>query len=583
MVGVVSKTGKISRSRLEELSIKGLGVIDNATVEFSPGLNVLTGETGAGKTMVLTALSLVLGGKSDSDLVRAGYERLQVTGRFLLPDLPSAELKNLIEEFDPEIEENSILLGRSVARDGKSRALLSGAPTTATALTNFGDELIEIHGQHGAISLLKEARQRELLDQFIGSSIIELLDTYRMNLLKYKSTQAKLKDLEKSKNDRESEISELESLTTDAKKLSPKPGELAEIDREIELLSRVEQIRISLNETLSALSDEDSGSTNGLSMARRSLNLVADVDKRLAQINEVIEGAYFQVSDAVSEITSFLDSLTADPARLEAMQVRKSALRSFAKRFGHGASIEEQFETAIARAQSASERLRDISGGSERIIELENEISRRRSETFNLARKISDLRKKESDRLSMEVTEEIHQLSMPAAEFKVEVISNDDEDLIFNEWGIDRVEMLFSPHKGGAFLPISKSASGGELSRVMLALEVVVASRFPLGTYLFDEVDAGIGGKAALEVGKRLKKLAENAQVIVVTHLPQVAIWADRHLLVVKDSNGAITQSSISVLTGNELESEIARMLSGVDESEHAQEHARELLDLGKA
>jgi DNA repair protein RecN (Recombination protein N) len=583
MVGVVSKTGKISRSRLEELSIKGLGVIDNATVEFSPGLNVLTGETGAGKTMVLTALSLVLGGKSDSDLVRAGYERLQVTGRFLLPDLPSAELKNLIEEFDPEIEENSILLGRSVTRDGKSRALLSGAPTTATALTSFGDELIEIHGQHGAISLLKEARQRELLDQFIGSSIIELLDIYRMNLSEYKSTQAKLKVLEKSKNDRESEISELESLTTDAKKLSPKPGELAEIDREIELLSRVEQIRISLNETLSALSDEESGSTNGLSMARRSLNLVADVDKRLAQINEVIEGAYFQVSDAVSEIASFLDSLTADPARLEAMQVRKSALRSFAKRFGRGASIEEQFETAIARAQSANERLRDISGGSERIIELENEISRRRNETFNLARKISDLRKKEADRLSMEVTEEIHQLSMPAAEFKVEVISNVDEDLIFNEWGIDRVEMLFSSHKGGAFLPISKSASGGELSRVMLALEVVVASRFPLGTYLFDEVDAGIGGKAALEVGKRLKKLAENAQVIVVTHLPQVAIWADRHLLVVKDSNGAITQSSISVLTGNELESEIARMLSGVDESEHAQEHARELLDLGKA
>ena len=172
---------------------------------------------------------------------------------------------------------------------------------------------------------------------------------------------------------------------------------------------------------------------------------------------------------------------------------------------------------------------------------------------------------------------------MPSAEFKVDAVRNDDEDVSFTDWGIDRVEMLFSSHNGGAFLPISKSASGGELSRVMLALEVVVASKFPLGTYLFDEVDAGIGGKAALEVGKRLKKLAENAQVIVVTHLPQVAIWADRHLLVVKDSNGAITQSSISVLTDTDLESEIARMLSGLEDSEHAQEHARELLDLGKA
>ncbi len=578
-----SKTGEISRSRLEELSIKGLGVIDNATVEFSPGLNVLTGETGAGKTMVLTALSLVLGGKSDSDLVRAGCERLQVTGRFLLPDSPSAELKKIVEEFDPEIEENSILLGRTVSKDGKSRALLSGAPTTASALANFGNELIEIHGQHGAISLLKEVRQRELLDQFIGTPIIELLEDYRKSLSEYKSLQAKLKDLQKSKDDRESEISELESLTTDAKKLSPKPGELAEIDQEIELLSRVEQIRIALNEALTALADEESGVSNGLNLARRSLNLIADIDQKLGKISEVVEGAYFQVSDAASEITSFLDSLTADPERLEAMQLRKSALRAFAKRFGEGTNIDEQFETAIARAKGAHERLRDISGGAERITELENEIKEKREQTLDLALRISQLRSKEAKRLSKEVTEEIHQLAMPSAQFKVEVIKDDNENISFTDWGIDRVEMLFSSHNGGAFLPISKSASGGELSRVMLALEVVVASKFPLGTYLFDEVDAGIGGKAALEVGKRLKKLAENAQVIVVTHLPQVAIWADRHLLVVKDSNGAITQSSISVLTDTDLESEIARMLSGLEDSEHAQEHSRELLDLGKA
>jgi DNA repair protein RecN (Recombination protein N) len=372
-------------------------------------------------------------------------------------------------------------------------------------------------------------------------------------------------------------------LTTDTKKLSPKLGELAEIDQEIELLSRVEQIRIALNEALTALADEESGVSNGLNLARRSLNLIADIDQKLGKISEVVEGTYFQVSDAASEITSFLDSLTADPERLEAMQLRKSALRAFAKRFGEGTNIEEQFETAIARAMGAHERLRDISGGAERITELENEIKGKREETLDLALRISQLRSKEAKRLSIEVTEEIHQLAMPSAEFKVDAVRNDDEDFSFTEWGIDRVEMLFSSHSGGAFLPISKSASGGELSRVMLALEVVVASKFPLGTYLFDEVDAGIGGKAALEVGKRLKKLAENAQVIVVTHLPQVAIWADRHLLVVKDSNGAITQSSISVLTDNDLESEIARMLSGLEDSEHAQEHARELLDLGKA
>ncbi|MFM8205596.1 MAG: DNA repair protein RecN, partial [Actinomycetales bacterium] len=479
--------------------------------------------------------------------------------------------------------ENSLLLARSVTKDGKSRALLAGAPTTANALTSFGDELIEIHGQHGAISLLKESRQRELLDQFIGTPIVEFLNLYRDKLSEYRNAQRKLQNLERSKNAREAEIAELESLSADAKKLAPSSGELAEIDREIELLSRVEQIRLSLNEALAALSDEESGATIRLSLAKRALNGISEVDKKLGQLNEVMESAYFQVSDVASEISAFLEALTADPARLENLQVRKSALRSFAKRFGEGASLDEQLESAIERSQGAHERLQDISGGAERIRELEEEVARRKDETLNLAKDLSSLRAKESERLAKQVTEEIRQLSMSAAEFKVNVMSNEGEAQVFTEWGIDRVEMLFLSHKGGAFLPISKSASGGELSRVMLALEVVVASKFPLGTYLFDEVDAGIGGKAALEVGKRLKKLAENAQVIVVTHLPQVAIWADRHLLVVKDSNGAITQSSISVLSGNDLESEIARMLSGLEESEHAQEHARELLNLGKA
>ncbi len=582
MVGVANKTGKNSRSRLEELSIRALGVIESGEVEFSTGLNVLTGETGAGKTMVLTALSLVLGGKSDSDLVRTGHERLQVTGRFLLPESPSAELKSLLSEFDPDLEDNSILLSRTVSKDGKSRALLAGVPSTANALASFGNELIEIHGQHGALSLLKESKQRELLDQFIGDPAHSALAIYREHLSELRTVEGKLKDLKKSRDARDSEISELEALISESKKLNPQRDELSNIESEIELLSRVEQIRIALSEALGVLSDDEDGVVLLLNQARRALSSISNVDKKLGELNENVESLYFQSSDLSGEISSFLDSLAADPIRLEELQTRKAALRSFAKRFGDGGELVDQLESAITKSATARERLEDISGGEERISELEKEIESLIEKTIKSAEKLSVIRRDYADRLSTQVTAEIAQLSMPTAQFQVLVSSDDDKSKDFSEWGVDRVEMLFSSHKGGNFLPLSKSASGGELSRVMLALEVVVASKFPLGTYLFDEVDAGIGGKAALEVGKRLKKLAENAQVIVVTHLPQVAIWADRHLRVVKDSNGAITESSISILNDAERENEIARMLSGVDQSEHAQEHARELLILGK-
>ena len=317
MVGVANKTGKNSRSRLEELSIRALGVIESGEVEFSTGLNVLTGETGAGKTMVLTALSLVLGGKSDSDLVRTGHERLQVTGRFLLPESPSAELKSLIEEFDPDLEDNSILLSRTVSKDGKSRALLAGVPSTANALASFGNELIEIHGQHGALSLLKESKQRELLDQFIGDPAHSALAIYREHLSELRTVEGKLKDLKKSRDARDSEISELEALISESKKLNPQRDELSNIESEIELLSRVEQIRIALSEALGVLSDDEDGVVLLLNQARRALSSISNVDKKLGELNENVESLYFQSSDLSGEISSFLDSLAADPSRLE--------------------------------------------------------------------------------------------------------------------------------------------------------------------------------------------------------------------------------------------------------------------------
>jgi DNA repair protein RecN (Recombination protein N) len=582
MVGV-AKTVKHKRSRLEELSIKNLGVIEAASVEFAPGLNVLTGETGAGKTMVITALSLVMGSKSDADLVRTGSERLTVTGRFQLPDPTSTKLAELLAEHEPELEAGSILLTRVIGKDGKSKANLAGVPATASVLTQFSTELIEIHGQHGALGLLKSSRQRDLLDQSCGATALTALEKYRKNLEVFREIKRRVLDLTRSHDSRKEKIAELELLSSEFSKIAPKRDELEILDNRIALLEGTEEIRTSLTEILSYLSEEEAGIVTGLNRARKAAANLAGRISTFTSAQNRIENAFYDLSDLANEFSNYLDDLAADPAELEKSLTRRAALRSFAKKFGGDGEIAEQLERAIERGKAAAQEIQDLTGGTERVTQLQEELAKARMELLRDGESLSQIRIAGATVFAKSVSDELRDLAMPGAQFVCEVrpvLPSNDE---FSDFGIDQVEMKFSAHSGGELLPISKAASGGELSRLMLAIEVVAVDQAPLGTYLFDEVDAGIGGKAALEVGKRLKRLAKIAQVIVVTHLPQVAIWADQHLVVNKDSSGAISESSITVLTGEARENEIARMLSGLSESEHAQEHARELLNLGKA
>ena len=580
----MSEATNKSRSRLEEISIRSLGVIDSATIEFSPGLNVITGETGAGKTMVITALSLVLGGKADSDLIRRGSDRLSASGRFTLPKaLPSA-LEKIIEEQELEIEESEILLTRTVNQDGKSRAQLQGLPTTATILSSLANELIEIHGQHGTLQLSKPAKQREMLDAFGGSQTQEALEKYQEVLAAYNEIKNRIRELQKVAKDKDQELEELASLVSDSGKLKPKLGELTTVEIEINRLESVEEIRQSITGAAGALDGEENGSLALLNQVRRLIAIAGRKDPKIEALIARIDEAFYSLSDISSELSNYLDSLAADPMRLEELINRRVGLRNFAKRYGAGADLDESLGSAIERAGQAEERILDLKGGEDRIASLKREEKEILKQLIAASTSLSKLRAQCAVSLDSKVTKELQALAMPKASFKCAVTpaENLSEETNFAAFGNDEIEMLFAAHAGGELLPISKAASGGELSRLMLALEVVVAETSPKGTYLFDEVDAGIGGKAALEVGKRLKKLAQFSQIIVVTHLPQVAIWADNHLRVFKDSTGSITESSISKVEAAERELEIARMLSGLEESEHAQEHARELLDLVK-
>lgn len=580
MVGVGNSN--FGRSRLIELSIRNLGVIEEAAIEFAPGLTVVTGETGAGKTMVLTALSLVAGEKSDSDLIRLGSERLSVTGIFELPSKPGTQLETLLEEQDIDIED-SIILSRIINRDGKSRASISGVPTTVSKLADLCDELMEIHGQHGAVTMTKSSRQRDLLDNFGGERAEIALAEYKKALESFQEIERRLHDLDKSESSRVAKIEELETLLKDEAKLKPKAGELEDLENKISILENLEDLRIHLSEIREALTSDEYGALRGIDRARKAFAALSVKDERFSEKLKRAESAYFDLSDLANEGGILLEELNGGGLSLDEMLERKGAIKGFAKKHGGEGDIEEQLQRALERAKAAKNEIADLSGGEDRVAALKSDLDKIRRSLIEKAGSLSEIRIDAAARLSTAVNVELNELAMPNARFLCQIDSANDFDKDnFSSHGTDVVTMKFSAHQSGELLPISKVASGGELSRLMLAIEVVAAGNSPLGTYLFDEVDAGIGGKAALEVGKRLKRLASTSQVIVVTHLPQVAIWADHHLVVNKDSTGSISESSISIVTGEERETEIARMLSGVSESEHAQEHARELLNLGK-
>ena len=562
---------KVNKSSLEEISIRSLGVIESSNIEFKPGLTVLTGETGAGKTMVLTALGLVLGSKSDSDLVRQGQERAIVTGRFSVPK----DLATQIVDAGGDVEDESVVISRTVSTAGKSRVLVGGVVSSTAAVSSFASSLVEIHAQSSSSKLTRPGVARELLDRFAAID----LTTYQQTFDAYQQMMRRIDKLKDQLSQADRQIAELSELADEFSKLNPKSGELLEIEDEIAKLGSVELLNQAVSTVLNLFENEDLSAINLLQQIRKGLESVNGKDKQLDAITERYTENLLNLQDISSELTSYLTDLEADPNRFEKLQQRKAALNSLLKRYGKGSDKEAAYEQLLVDGKNARERIADLSGGDQRIAELQKEADLLFKQLQDAGIAISQLRKGAAAKLSAKVTEEIKALSMPNASFVVEQIVGDSKNIkSFTPNGIDEISILFSAHSGGTPLPLNKVASGGELSRVMLALEVVIAEAEPIGTYIFDEVDAGVGGKAAIEVGRRLSKLSKSAQVIVITHLAQVAAWADNHLVVRKSENGSVTQSDVNEVTAKDRKIEIARMLSGQEDSQTAQEHAGELL-----
>jgi DNA repair protein RecN (Recombination protein N) len=564
---------KKSVTKLEEISIRSLGVIESSNIEFSDGLTVLTGETGAGKTMVLTALGLVLGSKSDSDLVRIGAERATVTGRFAV----NQNIASSITENGGQIEDGCAVITRTVSAQGKSRVLIGGALTSASFVADLSDQLVEIHQQSSALRLTKPNVVRELVDSFGGISLSDYLAVYE----EFTTLQKRLSDLKSQLARRDVEIAELTEFVKAFSAVNPKPNEIQLIENEISKLGSVEDINQHLSTALNSLENDEVSAINHLQQARKELDRVKDKDAALDLILDRYLELVLGFQDVTSDLTSYLVGLEADPKRFEFLQNRKSEINNLIKKFGKSSDRSVAYEQLIEDGNNASLRIEDLSGGDVRVKEIEQELIKVFNRLKKEGQKVSQLRAQAVVSMSQSVTQEIKALSMPNGEISIKCEENDPDQISsYTASGINDLEILFCSHQGGKELPLNKVASGGELSRVMLAMEVVIAQTQNIGTYIFDEVDAGVGGKAAIEIGRRLSKLSKNAQVIVITHLAQVAVWADHHLVVKKSEGGSVTQSDVISIDEAGRKVEIARMLSGQEDSQTAQQHASELLHI---
>jgi DNA repair protein RecN (Recombination protein N) len=564
------------------VEISGLGVIERAHFSPGAGLTVITGETGAGKTMVLSALSLLTGSRADATVVRNGSERASIVGRFAL----TPEMGEKFAELGGEVDGGESLLSRTITSEGKSRAAIGGITTTISALSEIGAQLLSIHGQSANFTLLKAEKAREILDGYGGTEIAKALTTYRALYDRYREIVSTIDELLQLQSTRERELERINTFLSEFDRVNPTRNESALLRERILALENVDGTRLALSDSLQALSEGESNISSLLAGVKRSIESLGtgsgQAEANVALIREI--------SILVTELTSSLRSqgseLDVEPGALEQMHSRRALVQSLVKRFGD-ASKDDPESALIEDAKRNKALFLQLSDGDQGIAQLEREREEFAANLISASEMLTKTRRSRATELEREISEELTQLAMPAARITVAIdgvgdglaVSDEKRTLICSNTGSDSVTFLLTPHAGATPLPINKGASGGELSRIMLAIEVVLAGRSSVPTYVFDEVDAGVGGKAAVEVGRRLALLARHAQVLVVTHLPQVAVWADTHYSIRKNSSETVTTSDLALLSEGERINELARMMAGREESALAQEHAQELLD----
>ena len=579
---------------LAEIRIESLGAISTATAEFDRGFTVLTGETGTGKTMVVTGLHLLGGARADATRVRSGANRAVVEGRFTTTELGDGVatlVDKILESSGAERDDDgSVIAARSVSRDGPSRAYLGGRSVPAKSLSTFTTGLLALHGQNDQLRLMRPEEQRAALDRFVD--VESQLKRYRRLRDDWLEARRDLVDRKQRARELAQEADRLKFGLNEIDTVAPEPGEDDALVGDIRRLSELDALREAARSARTALSGFDDDSSPDASAAegvgRAKSALEATDDSALRALADQLGGALSVIADVARELGDYLSELPSDASTLETKLARQGELRTLTRKYA------ADIDGVLGWAHESRERLAQLDVSEGALADLERRVDELEAKVVGAATELSKARTKSAKGLAKAVTAELTGLAMADAEFTVSVATlgaraDDSAPLPLPSGvtahaghdGVDGVEFGFAAHRGTDVLPLSKSASGGELSRVMLALEVVLAASAEGTTMVFDEVDAGVGGRAAVQIGRRLARLARTHQVIVVTHLPQVAAYADVHLVV--DSGGRNTSSGVRGLDDDDRVAELARMLAGLGESDSGRAHARELLDAARS
>ncbi len=587
---------------LREIRIQNLGVIDDAVLELSAGLNVLTGETGAGKTMVVSGLGLLLGARADAALVRTGARTAVVEG--LLEVGPEHPASLRAAEAGGDVQDGLILV-RTVSAGGRSKAHVGGRTVPLSVLGELGELLVAVHGQSDQWRLRQPEQHRVVLDRFAGESVSEPLGRYAALYDDFHQVGTELLHLRALARDRAREVDVLRTGLEEIEAIDPLPGEDLELRAEDERLAYSDGLRASAGQAHALLtgdpdsqysagrasggrssadggaSESDADVAGQLGLARAALAPMTAHDQALADLDRRLQELGYLTTDLAADLASYLSDADVDPARLAWVQNRRADLARLQRKYGDTA------DDILLWAKESAARLTLLEGADDQADRLQTRLEELRVELTGCAGELSSARQLAAKDFGDRVTTELSHLAMGKAVVQVEIgrrpdpdglfLSGAEEPVRFSRHGVDDVEILLASNPGAPLRSVARTASGGELSRVMLALEVVTGTG-DVPTFVFDEVDAGVGGKAALDVGARLAALAASAQVIVVTHLAQVAAYADRHLVVRRTDDGHITASGVVAVSGDERLRELARMMAGVEDSAVAVEHARELL-----
>lgn len=550
---------------LKQLCIRGFAVVDELDLEFKPGMTVLTGETGAGKSILIDALGLILGDRADSTVIREGAERTEISAIFDIEN--NTNITTMLDVQAIQMEGNELLIRRLIGRDGRSRAFINNSPTTAQTLRDIGEYLIDIHGQHAHQSLNKRDVQRNLLDDFGNYS--KQLTAVATAYVNWYDATTRLQVLTDHDN-QDATLSLLRYQVQELENLQPVEGEYDELDEEHRRLSNANRLLETVQQASATLGDDEYSVYNRLNTVIADLQACHQFDESLTGISKLLDNASIQLSEASIEVRSYLDRLVYDPERLQVVEKRLSDLHDMARK--HTIQT-QQLSTLLSNLQ---QQLDDIENSQQLISELEQLKSLAREQYDETAVKLHQYRTRAAAKMSDAITHKLKALGMVEGQFRVSVNNDNNSDPKPN--GSDQIEFLVNTNPGQAMQALRKIASGGELSRISLAIQVINSNDKGIPTLVFDEVDAGIGGGIAEIVGKLLHELSRQRQVFCVTHLAQVASQGDQHLQVEKNIRNNTTKTRVNELNADARIEEIARMLGGLTITAQSRNHAREIL-----